>query len=85
MELEKETNVGHRRQNWCWGKEQKWGEATGRGEGESLLRFSCSRSNKSMQQRLTWNLEPRWDDCKVGGPGGARARKGGVRKLACEA
>lgn len=48
-------------------------EVTGRSEGESLLRFS--RSNKSMQQRLTWNLEPRWDDCKVGGQEGKSKKR----------
>lgn len=28
-----------------------------------------------MQQRLTWNLEPRWDDCKVGAQGGQEREK----------
>lgn len=54
-------------------------ETEGRSEAE-LLRGFCVvvPTYKSMEQQLTWNLEPRWDDCKGGG-GGAGAREG-VRK-----
>lgn len=75
MEFEKETNVELRRENWRWGVEQKWVEATGRSEGELLLRYSCSRSNKRMQQWLTWNLEPRWDDCRMRRGGGGKSEE----------
>lgn len=77
VEFDKETNVD---------AEDKIGARekirSGRKRQKDGARLSCCRgfrvfvpTYKSMQQRLTWNLEPRWDDCKVGG-GGKSERRG---------
>lgn len=60
------------------------GTRRGRAVAE-IFRVCSSQQKQAAQEQLTWNLEPHWDDCKVGG-GGAGARKGGVRKSqSCEA
>lgn len=74
MEFEKETNVKHRSQRWRWEEEGKFVNERGGGGG-----VASSIQKHAVQQQLTWNLEPRWDDCKVGG-GGGRSEKRGVRK-----
>lgn len=50
------------------GDSKKSGSLWKRGKDVTRISCFCSGIQKhAVQQQLTWNLEPRWDDCKVGG------------------
>lgn len=77
-----------------WDAEDKSGDGKKSGGLRERGKELCVPAHRSLQQQqqqrqqLTWNLEPRWDDCKVGGGVGGedgQERENEVLERVCEA